>query len=147
SHWEVMGCHDLMVPSALRSPPRRRSSNGAVVDATSSVEVATDDHELRRTLEQQKRTFDLAMLASSMGTWRYTLVDNICVYDDNAQRLYGLTEARFLHDDDGVKAKFHPDDREQMWSRVAQALEPGSDGRYEVEYRVRQPNGDWRWLS
>jgi two-component sensor histidine kinase/PAS domain-containing protein len=147
SHLEVMGCHDLTVPSALRSPPRRRSSNGAVVDATSSVEVATDDHELRRTLEQQKRTFDLAMLASSMGTWRYTLVDNICVYDENAQRLYGLTEARFLHDDSGVQAKFHPDDQALMWSRVTEALDPRSDGRYDVEYRVKQLDGSWRWLS
>ena len=72
-----------------------------------------------QTLERQKRTFDLAMMASQMGTWRYTLADNICVYDENAQRLYGLTEARFLHDDEGVKAKFHPDDLELMWSRVA----------------------------
>ena len=55
------------------------------------------------------------MAASDMGTWRYTLSDNICVYDEHAQRLYGLTEAHFLHDDEGVKAKFHPDDLELMW--------------------------------
>ena len=59
------------------------------------------------------------MTASQMGTWRYTLADNICVYDENAQRLYGLTEARFLHDEEGVKSKFHPDDLELMWSRVS----------------------------
>ena len=50
-----------------------------------------------------------------MGTWRYTLADNVCLYDENAQRLYGLTEARFLHDEEGVKSKFHPDDMELMW--------------------------------
>ena len=63
-----------------------------------------------------------------MGTWRYTLADNICVYDENAERLYGLTEARLLHDDEGVKAKFHPDDLELMWSRVATALDPEGSG-------------------
>jgi PAS domain-containing protein len=98
-------------------------------------------------LERQKRTFDLAMTASQMGTWRYTLADNICVYDENAQRLYGLTEARFAHDETGVKSKFHPDDLELMWSRVAEALDPRSEGRYNVEYRVRQLDGSWRWLS
>ena len=87
------------------------------------------------------------MIASDMGTWRYTLADNICVYDENAQRLYGLTEARFLHDEEGVKAKFHPDDLELMWSRVAKALDPEGDGRYDVEYRVKQLDGSWRWLS
>src|SRR5262249_40595318 len=80
-------------------------------------------------------------------TWRYTLADNICVYDENAQRLYGLTEARFLHDEETVKSKFHPDDLQLMWSRVAKALDPQGDGRYEAEYRVKQLDGSWRWLS
>ena len=108
---------------------------------------ATDEPGHVETLERQKRTFDLAMSASHMGTWRYTLADNICVYDENAQRLYGLTEARFLHDEEGVKSKFHPDDMELMWSRVGQALDPRGDGRYDVEYRVKQLDGSWRWLS
>jgi two-component sensor histidine kinase len=82
-----------------------------------------------------------------MGTWRYTIADNICVYDENAQRLYGLTEARFLHDEEGVKAKFHPDDMDLMWSRVVKALDPKGDGKYDVEYRVKQRDGSWRWLS
>ena len=98
-------------------------------------------------MERQKRTFDLAMVASEMGIWSYTLDDNICVYDENAQRLYGLTEARFLHDDEGVKAKFHRADLELMWSRVAKALDPKGSGRYDVEYRVKQIDGSWRWLS
>ena len=124
SHLEVMERHDLTVPSALRTLPRRRSLNGAAVRMTNAIPAVTDEHELLQTLERQKRTFDLAMTASQMGTWRYTLADNICVYDENAQRLYGLTEARFLHDDEGVKSKFHPDDLELMWSRVSAALDP-----------------------
>jgi len=52
-----------------------------VIDVTTSVEDATYTDELRQAFERQKRTFDLAMTASQMGTWRYTLADNICVYD------------------------------------------------------------------
>jgi hypothetical protein len=81
------------------------------------------------------------MMASDMGTWRYTIADNICLYDENAQRLYGLTEARFLHDESDVKSKFHSDDLELMWARVARALDPGSDGRYSVEYRSSSSTG------
>jgi len=119
-------------------PTARRSKQ-----ASDPAEV----RELRESFERQKRTFDLAMAASKMGTWRYTIADNICVYDENAQRLYGLTEARFLHDEQGVKTKFHADDMELMWSRVAKALDPLGDGRYDVEYRVKQLDGSWRWLS
>lgn len=120
---------------------------GVVIGAVNCFQDITREYETRMALERQQRTFDLAMIASKMGTWRYTLADNICMYDENAQRLYGLTEARFLHDDEGVKAKFHPDDMDEMWARVAKALDPAGDGRYEVEYRVRQLDGGWRWLS
>ncbi len=34
-----------------------------------------------------------------------------------------------------------------MWARVSKALNPEGDGRYDVEYRVRQLDGSWRWLS
>jgi two-component sensor histidine kinase len=131
SQSQVLARHDLAIPSASRS----------------SARVAVSEQDLRHSLERQKRTFDLAMIASDMGTWRYTIADNVCMYDDNAQKLYGLTEARFLHDENGVKAKFHPDDMELMWSRVALALDPKGDGRYDVEYRVKQRDGSWRWLS
>ena len=141
-----MDSHDLAVPSeaeAASSRDRETATSGAIGSAT----FATSEDDLRAQLERQKRAFDLAMSASQMGTWRYTIADNVCHYDDNAQRLYGLSEARFLHDEDGVMAKFHPDDMELMWSRVAEALDPTGDGRYDVEYRVRQPDGSWRWLS
>lgn len=145
SHLEVMESHDLAVPSARGFSPRRCGANNAG-HAINSVE-ATGGIESDQSLERQQRTFDLAMIASDMGTWRYTLADNICLYDANAQRLYGLTEARFSHDEEGVKAKFHPDDMELMWSRVAEALDPKGNGHYDVEYRVKQIDGSWRWLS
>jgi two-component sensor histidine kinase len=124
-----------------------RDADGSVVGAINCFQDVTREHEMWLALERQQRTFDLAMIASKMGTWRYTLADNICIYDENAQRLYGLAEAHFLHDEEGVKAKFHPDDLPLMWARVAKALNPKGDGRYDVEYRVKQLDGSWRWLS
>jgi PAS domain S-box-containing protein len=124
-----------------------REPSGAVIGAISCFQDVTQEHDMRKAARRQQRTFDLAMVASKMGTWRYTIADNICVYDENAQQLYGLTEAHFLHDEAGVTEKFHPDDMALMWSRVAKALDPKGDGRYEVEYRVKQRDGSWRWLS
>ena len=124
-----------------------RDAAGAVSGAINCFQDVTSEHELRQRLESQQHVFDLAMVAAKMGTWRYTLADNVCVYDNNAQRLYGLTEASFLHDEAGVAAKFHPADMDLLWARVAQALDPQGDGRYEVEYRVKQTDGSWRWLS
>ena len=121
-----------------------RDADGEIVGAINCFQDVTREHEMRAILERHKRTFDLAMVASQMGTWRYTMADNICIYDENAQRLYGLTEARFLHDEEGVKAKFHPDDMKVMRARVAKALDPEGDGRYDVVYRVKQLDGSCR---
>jgi two-component sensor histidine kinase len=121
--------------------------DGKIIGAINCFRDIGREFEQRRTLARQQQTFDLAMVASKMGTWRYTMADNICVYDDNAQKLYGLTEARFLHDEAGVKDKFHADDMDLMWSRVAKACDPTGDGRYDIEYRVKQLDGRWRWLS
>ena len=147
SHSELMESHDLALPVAPRSLPRQTEAKASRSEPADTALSETDLRERLRTLERQKQTFDLAMVASQMGTWRYTLADNVCIYDENAQRLYGLTDAHFVHDEEGVKAKFHPGDLDLMWSRVARALDPLGDGRYEVEYRVRQIDGSWRWLS
>jgi two-component sensor histidine kinase/PAS domain-containing protein len=124
-----------------------RAADGTVIGAINCFRDVTREHETRLTLARHQRNFDHAMVASKMGTWRYTFADNICVYDENAQRLYGLTEARFVHDEAGVQDKFHPADVARMWDCVAGALQPGGNGQYEVEYRVRQLDGSWRWLS
>ena len=124
-----------------------RDGEGLIVGAINCFRDITPEYEQRVALARTQKTFDLAMVASNMGTWRYTMADNICVYDDNAQRLYGLSEARFLHDDEGVKDRFHPEDLAPMWERVAKACDLEGDGRYEVEYRVKQLDGSWRWLS
>ena len=124
-----------------------RDADGTLVGAINCFQDVTQEHEARMAQAHQQRNFDLAMVASKMGTWRYTMADNICLYDANAQQLYGLTDGRFLHDEAGVKNKFHPDDMDQMWARVAKAVDPNGDGRYDVEYRVKQLDGSWRWLS
>ena len=124
-----------------------RDQEGGVVGAINCFRDITGEYEQREALARQRRTFDLAMVASRMGTWRYTIADNICIYDENAQALYGLTDARFLHDEEGVKDKFHSEDLELMWARVGRACDPEGDGRYEIEYRVKQRDGTWRWLS
>jgi signal transduction histidine kinase len=125
------------------SPFERRLVD--TVSQTAALAVAW--HESEAALARQRRTLDLAMEAAEMGAWRYTVADNICLYDERATRLYGLTDGRFLHDEENVKRVFHPDDLAPMWAAVSVACDPLGDGRYDVEYRARQPDGGWRWLS
>jgi two-component sensor histidine kinase len=109
--------------------------------------LALERRETEAALARERRTLDLALEAAQMGSWRYTVADNICIYDARAQKLYGLSDGRFLHDEEGVKRIIHPDDLGLMWTAVGIAVDPTGEGRYDVEYRVRQPDGSWRWVS
>jgi two-component sensor histidine kinase len=112
---------------------------------TAALAIARSEAE--EAMERQRRTLNLAMEAVRMGAWRYTVADNVCMYDERAQRLYGLTDGRFVHDEQGLKRMVHADDLGLVWTAVASALDPLGEGRYDVEYRVRQLDGSWRWVS
>lgn len=89
---------------------------------------------------------DVALAAAGMAPWRYTLDERTCVFGARAQALYGVGSP-YLVDEVNVRALLHPDDVEPMWQAVAAAADPAGDGRYFAEYRVRRPEGGWRWLS
>jgi PAS domain S-box-containing protein len=98
-------------------------------------------------LQQSRRLLATALDAAEMGTWVYTFADQVCQYDPRAQELYGLDSPRWVHDERNVQERFHPDDVGQMWAAVQHACKPDGDGRYAAQYRVRQQDGGWRWLS
>lgn len=106
----------------------------------------TRRHKAEATLEQSRMLFSTALEAADMGTWVYTLDDQVCQYDERARRLYGLSAARVVHDEQGASDMFHPDDLGRMWQAVEKAVDPDGDKRYRVEYRVRDEAGGWRWL-
>src|SRR5271166_5266524 len=62
--------------------------------------------------------------------------------------LYGLGADERIDTRDQWRAKIviHPDDVARFEAALADHLD-GRTARYECEYRVRQPNGDWHWLA
>ncbi len=62
SHLEVMDRHDLSMASTKLSLPRLHAPDDPAGDEL--------EFDVRASLERQKQTFELAMLASDMGTWR-----------------------------------------------------------------------------
>ena len=90
---------------------------------------------------------DVALEAAGMGAWRYRFDTSVSECSPAAQVLYGLSEAIFVRDDATIERVLHPADREAARQALERAADPEGDGRYSVEYRVRRPEGGWRWLS
>jgi two-component sensor histidine kinase/PAS domain-containing protein len=109
--------------------------------------LAIEREAAARAMAQNQRLLDRALEAAEMGPWRYDPADQVCEFSPRAQALYGLDEARFLHDEVGVTKLIHPEDIPGLWAAVSRAVDPEGDGRYVVEYRTRKNDGGWRWLS
>jgi PAS domain S-box-containing protein len=98
---------------------------------------AQDVTEGRRVRETR---LHLALEAAGTGSWEWDLVEGTVDRSVTAARLLGL-EA----DPSGpAYAQIHPDDRDCV--TVAQERAIRGDGRFDVEYRVPQPDGSVRWV-
>ena len=87
---------------------------------------------------------DFRVLANQMPqiVWS-TLADGF--HDYYNRRWYEFTGATDgSTDGEGWNGMFHPDDQERAWKRWADCLTSGEP--FEIEYRLRHRNGDYRWV-
>lgn len=92
------------------------------------------------------KLLDLAFDAADMGAWDYDLATGICRYDARAQKLYNLPTDSLDHRPESVAAVVHPDDVGPMFDALQRAMDVDGDGRYDIDYRITQGEGRYRWL-
>jgi len=90
--------------------------------------------------------FELALKAGGIGTWRWDIAQNFVDWDSSMERLYGFAPGTFDGTYDSYASRLHPQDRPEMESALAQALE-ARDPVYTVEHRVVLPGGAVRWFA
>jgi PAS domain S-box-containing protein len=100
--------------------------------------------EALRRLDAQHR---LALEAAEMGTWDYDPESGRISWDERSCALFGLESAdlRSLSVTETL-LHVHPDDRSRVEADLSSALHPGSEGRYDAEYRIVLRDGRVRWL-
>src|SRR5581483_7393123 len=106
------------------------------------VGVSWDNTRHRATHEAMREyqaTLSLAMRAASFGIWSSDPVARRLTWDDNCHRIFGLKPGTFSGKFEDWIGMLHPDDVD----RVSNALLAGLRKRkpYDVEYRVRWPDG------
>ncbi len=101
------------------------------------------EHALARSEER----LSLALSGSSLvGTWDWSIPDNIVTSDDKFAAMYNVDPLRAglgLPIEDFLEA-IHPDDRERVGKEIAKSLDDGSS--LHTEYRLLSPEGDTRWV-
>ena len=102
-------------------------------------EVALRKHELARIDERMR----FALKAGRFGTWTLDLADRRLEASDICKENFGraVVEA-FSYED--LLAAIVPEDRGRMQEAVRSSI--AERGDYDIEYRVRTPAGEERWL-
>ncbi|QYM78769.1 PAS domain S-box protein [Horticoccus luteus] len=120
-------------------------ADGSVMSVAGSTREISARKRMERELQDVQTRMEAALSAGAIGTWSFDVKKNVVVADRILARFFGISEeeARGGPMERYVSA-IHPEDRERVSARIAQALEDGQN--YEVEYRVVGTDGRLRWL-
>ncbi len=126
------------------------SGDGLVIYRADISEMMEQQKRLR---ENEQRLYvaeervRLALEAADVGTFDYYPPAGVLRWSDRCNELFGLPA--------GTKPEYgtylksvHPEDRHVIHEATRDALSPGSNGRYEIQYRVVSViDGKKRWLE
>jgi PAS domain S-box-containing protein len=99
-----------------------------------------------RALRESEERYALAMEGANEGHWDWDVRDDRLFLSPRMKMLDGLADSEV-----GSRASWmtqiviHPDDSPRFEAALKNHFE-GLTPHFECEYRVRQPDGDWRWL-
>ncbi|MGX7708800.1 HWE histidine kinase domain-containing protein [Methylobacterium sp. Gmos1] len=105
------------------------------------------DREIERrslALRRSEERLRFILEASRLGSWTLELDGMRLVASENCKRNVGRDPAEPFTFDDLIAAIL-PEDRDRMQAAVRDSIATGSD--YDIEYRIRTPAGEVRWLQ
>jgi PAS domain S-box-containing protein len=99
-------------------------------------------------LRESEERYALAMEGANEGHWDWDVATRRVYLSPKMKLLYGQSvDARIDTRDEWLaQVVIHPDDLPRFDAAVNDHLE-GRTSRYECEYRIRHPNGEWHWLA
>ncbi|AUD06562.1 PAS domain-containing sensor histidine kinase [Spirosoma pollinicola] len=104
-----------------------------------------DQRPLDRSKQLTERLdINLALQAADLGVWEIDLPTNQVLLDQRCCQLFGITSHQLSFSD--TLHHIHPDDVEGVNQAMQWALNPQSDGNYQVSYRSIGQDGRTHWI-
>lgn len=99
---------------------------------------------LAHDLHESEQRLSLSASAAGIALWETNMRDNSLWLSSEGRSLFGMTRAGRT-DFGELASRIHPDDRQRVLDEVRRAME--SCGEFEVEHRLRFPDGSVRWIA
>jgi PAS domain S-box-containing protein len=113
--------------------------------ARHEAEIEAEVVERRRTeaaLRQSKQRLRLALKAARAGAWEWDLASGQTMWDESLEQMAAIDRNTFHGALDSWLELMHPEDVGNVPEAKRRTLEENQP--YEVEFRIRGPEGDWR---
>jgi PAS domain S-box-containing protein len=102
----------------------------------------------RKDAQQREREgaqrLQLALSAGQLGDWSWDAASDRITWGARAAQCFGLTHTTPITWE-ALRDLLHPDDRDRARAAIETALRDRSD--YDIEYRVRRPDGAEAWIA
>ncbi len=104
----------------------------------------TDREHARARVERERASARFAIEAAELGVWERSPEGRLVYWNEPMYRLRGLDPSDPRPLEELARLTTHPDDHVVLAPAVQQHLAEGRP--YHFEFRVRRPDGQWRWL-
>jgi PAS domain S-box-containing protein len=124
-----------------------RDAQGAVTGIFVEGSDVTDRERAIAAQRESEERLRLSTEAGAIGTWDFHPATGELRWDERCKALFGLPPDADVTYEGSFVAGLHPEDRERTERAVADALNPGGTGYYNIEYRtIGLTDGVERWI-
>ena len=95
-------------------------------------------------LRESEERYALAVQGSRDGLWDWNVVTNEVYYSPRFKAILGYEDGEIAHSFSEFESRLHPKDRDRTLTAVQQHL--AQKAPYDVEYRLRNKSGEYRWI-
>jgi diguanylate cyclase (GGDEF)-like protein/PAS domain S-box-containing protein len=105
----------------------------------------TERKKAEENLRESEERYALAARGANDGLWDWDLRNNKVYFSIRWKSMLGYTEKEISNHPEEWFSRVHPDDRDEMETRIAAHLN-GRNPHFEDEYRVMHKDGTYRWV-
>jgi PAS domain S-box-containing protein len=141
--FQIIGLHGTRRWMETRAVPMRDPASGQIVQLAVTRDI-TARKQAEQALQETAERLQLAVAAGRLGDWRWDASNDLVTFGAKGYEIFGVNPDTPITWT-ALRELLHPDDQEQARLAVEKALAERSD--YDIEYRVRQSSGEYRWVS
>lgn len=109
-----------------------------------AITQGIDRKRTEQALRDSEETLRLAAEATELGTWNWDIPTDTLTANERTRLIFGLSPDADL---ELYQEMIYPDDRPRFHEALDRAIDPGSAGNYDVEYRIIRSDGILRWVK